>query len=108
MIGLEEIKRNWIIQFIKNKGFQVLVQIMTSIVSKYGNCEAKDSLTSVAEIEVLKIVTYMIRVILISCFCSQTQDKDLATNLQRKLSSTMDEEMAEKKIVSNSNIAKEN
>lgn len=45
---------------------------MTSIVTKYEGIDSKDTLTSSAEIEVLKIVTYMIRVILISCFCAQT------------------------------------
>lgn len=45
---------------------------MTSIVTKYAQKEAKDTLNLAAEVEVLQIVTYMIRVILISCFCSQT------------------------------------
>lgn len=70
MLTLDDMKRNWMLEFIKNGGFQVLVHIMTSIVSKYAKSDVKDTLTSTAEIEVLKIVTYMIRVILISCFCA--------------------------------------
>lgn len=96
MLELEEMRRNWLLNFIKRGGFQVLLSIMTSIVTKYAQKEARDTLNLAAEVEVLQIVTYMIRVILISCFCSQTQDQDLSNNLQRRLSSVNDEEMLEK------------
>ena len=96
MLELEEMRSNWLLNFIKKGGFQVLLNIMTSIVTKYAHKEARDTLNLAAEVEVLQIVTYMIRVILISCFCSQTQDKDLSNNLQRRISSVNDEEMLEK------------
>jgi len=73
----------------------MLVQIMSSIVNKYQNTDTRETLTQTAEVEVLQIVSYMIRVILISCFCAQTQDTDLSNNLQRKLSSVNDEHMLE-------------
>jgi hypothetical protein len=63
-------KENWLLHFIKNNGFNVLVSIMSRIISKYKNTELKDTLQQPVEVEVLQIVSYMIRVILISCFCA--------------------------------------
>lgn len=39
----------------------------------------------------LHLTTYLIKVVLVSCFCSQTQDSNLAGNLQRKMSMRDDE-----------------
>jgi len=72
LLELEEMRRNWLLNFIKKGGFYVLLEIMTSIVIKYANKDSKDTLNMTAEVEVLQIVTYLIRVILISCFFSQT------------------------------------
>lgn len=44
MLELDEMKRSWLLNFIKKGGFQVLLSIMTSIVTKYATKDAKDTL----------------------------------------------------------------
>jgi len=44
MMELDDLKKNWAIVFIKNDGFKVLLSIMESIVTKYIDTEAKETL----------------------------------------------------------------
>ena len=87
---LEELKSNWLIEFINKNGFDYLMTIMKTIVKKNVDAEQKQILNKKAEVSTLRLVAYLIKVILISCFCSQTEDANLAGNLQRKMSSAGD------------------
>ena len=64
------------------------MNIMQSVMSRNMNAEDKaDILAKKAEASILNITANIIKVILVSCFCSQTEDSNLVGNLQRKISS---------------------
>lgn len=78
---LEELREGWLIGFIQAKGFTYLINIIQTIISKNQNAEQATTLASKAEVTTLRLSTYLVKVILVSCFCSQTQDSNLAGNL---------------------------
>ena len=88
---LKDLKANWLVEFIANKGFEHLLTIMRTIVTKYSNSEKSEILNKKAEVNNLKLVAHLIKVLLIACFCSQTEDSNLVGNLQRKMSSVNEE-----------------
>jgi len=59
---------------------------MRKIVKKYIDTDRSKTLTNKAEVATLRLSAYLVKVILISCFCSLTLDSNLAGNLQRKMS----------------------
>ena len=54
---------------------------MRTIVNKYINADKSMTLSNKAEVATLRLSAYLVKVILISCFCSQTLDSNLAGNL---------------------------
>ena len=89
---LKELKGKWLIDFIGKNGFTYLITIMRTIVNKYRDTERAKTLTNKAEVATLRLSAYLVKVILVSCFCSQTQDSNLAGNLQRKMSMRDDDD----------------
>ena len=89
---LKELKSRWLVDFIAKNGFDYLITIMRTIVNKYMEAEKSEILSKKAEVTTLRLAAYMIKVILISCFCSQTEDSNLDGNLQRKMSNINDQD----------------
>ena len=84
---LEDLKSRWLVDFIAKNGFDYLITIIKTIVNKYMDADKADILSKKAEVSTLRLAAYLVKVILVSCFCSQTEDASLAGNLQRKMSS---------------------
>ena len=90
---LKELKKEWLFDFLSKNGFSYLLEIIKSIVGKYSATENKQEiLAHSAEAGTLQLTAYLIKVILTPCFCSQTKDRNLAGNLQRKMSMREDSE----------------
>ena len=74
------------IGFIEAQGFAYLINIIKTIVTKNENADKAATLAQKAEVNTLRLCAHLVKVILVSCFCSQTKDSNLAGNLQRKMS----------------------
>ena len=71
---LEELREGWLLDFIEKGGFDYLMTILQTFVTKYKNASKYETLKVSSEVQVLRLTTYLIKVILVSCFCAQTQD----------------------------------
>lgn len=78
---LEELRDGWLLDFIEKGGFEYLMTILKTFVTKYKDAPKSETLNVPAEVQVLRLTTYLIKVILVSCFCAQTQDSNLAGNI---------------------------
>ena len=87
---LSELKQRWLVDFIARGGFTYLLTIMKTIVGRYSNSSASETLNNKAEVSTLRLTAYLVKVTLISCFCSRTEDSNLAGNLQRRMSTITD------------------
>lgn len=89
---LTNLKKQWLFDFLSKGGFGHLLEIIKTIVAKYRDTESRaEILAHKAEVSSLRLTAYLIKVILIACFCSQTKDSNLAGNLQRKMSMREDD-----------------
>jgi hypothetical protein len=70
----------WLVTFLQEGGFEPLVKLLVHFVGK--NNLGK----SMADRKCVQIVTYLIKVILMSCFSASLEDQDMAGNLSRKMS----------------------
>ena len=66
---LKELKSRWLVDFIAKNGFDYLMTIMRTIVNKYMEADKSEILSKKAEVATLRLAAYLIKVILISCFC---------------------------------------
>lgn len=87
---LSELKQRWLVDFIARGGFTHLLTIMKTIIGRYSNSSASEILNNKAEVSTLRLTAYLVKVTLISCFCSRTEDSNLAGNLQRRMSTITD------------------
>ena len=71
---LEELRDGWLLDFIEKGGFGYLMTILKTFVTKYRDAPKSETLNVTSEAQVLRLTTYLIKVILVSCFCAQTQD----------------------------------
>ena len=78
---LEELRDGWLLDFVEKGGFEYLMTILKTFVTKYKDAPKSETLSVSAEVQVLRLTTYLIKVILVSCFCAQTQDSNLAGNI---------------------------
>jgi len=78
---LEELRDGWLLDFIEKGGFEYLMAILKTFVTKYKDAPKSETLNVASEAQVLRLTTYLIKVILVSCFCAQTQDQHLAGNI---------------------------
>ena len=67
---LEDLKSRWLVDFIAKNGFDYLITIIKTIVNKYMDADKADILSKKAEVSTLRLAAYLVKVILVSCFCS--------------------------------------
>ena len=58
------------VDFIAKNGFDYLITIMKTIVNKNMDVDKSEILSKKAEVSTLRLVAYLVKVILVSCFCS--------------------------------------
>ena len=81
ILELEQLREEWLADFIGKGGFQHLLTILKTFVTKYKDTEKHGTLNVSSEVQILRLTTYLIKVILVSCFCAETQDQHLSGNI---------------------------